>query len=300
MKSFDFARELMLKLSLDAETVDFFVKLAERVLSDESLHAETDAILDMLAVYDTNADYNAVSARCDELAAHMDCHEYSVTAFIWLAAAEILHGKLAAKGLGEEVFLQTADDIRCKLEECRKMYGVIGSFVREWLFAFYRVGRFGLGRLQFELTRWWSEPIKVGEHIICTGDSCVGFHIPSNGKPFTSEARKEAYRMAAELFADSFPGDVIPFSCSSWLLDPMNQRYLPESSNIRRFADDFETVVGKKTEKFTNTWRIFYKDESLPPEQLPENSSLERAYKKRIVNQDQFYNGCGIFWMKKS
>ena len=58
--------------------------------------------------------------------------------------------------------------------------------------------------------------------------------------------------------------------------------------------DDFEMVEWEEEEGFHNGWRVFGKDSDLPLEQLPEKTSLQKAYKKWLVDGNKAGHGYGI------
>lgn len=294
MLTFDFAAGLMRRLALNEDAIAFFTQMADDVLS--RFGAETEAICDLLS--EKPFEYAAISELCDQLAQKSGYHEYAVTVFVFLAASERLHESYQKRGINDEIFYNTVDDVRCKLNECMAVYGMHGCFVREWLLSFYKMQRFGLGRLCFELGVWQDEPILFGGHMLWPGDRYICVHIPANGRPFDAPARQAAYELAAAFFRHDFSTPYVPIICTSWLLDPTHRLCLPESSNIRRFADDFDVLIGRRLEKFTNGWRIFASRAEGPAAELPEDSTLQRVYKKRLMDNDDFYNGCGILWMK--
>ncbi len=293
MISFDFARGLMSQIGIDGEGREFFGKMADDILAGPNAEL---AELIVAKLVSGDWDGKNLNALCDTLAELSGYSENAVTGFVFLAGTEKLHAKFAERGISEQIFVDTMDDFRCKLLECRQMHHENGIFVRDWELSFYKMERFALGRLQFELAHWWNPPSVVAGRLISNGQRTINFHIPASGKPFTAEARADAYRQALEFFADDFDSEYIPIVCSSWLLDPKHQACLPEKSNIRHFADDFDVVIGRSDEKFNDAWRIFYDKATLPPEELPENSSLERAYKKRLVEHDRFCHGQGLKW----
>ena len=48
------------------------------------------------------------------------------------------------------IFLNTMRDLKCKLLECENIHGIMGTFVGEWYVGFFKMQRFGIGRLQYE------------------------------------------------------------------------------------------------------------------------------------------------------
>ena len=73
------------------------------------------------------------------------------TQFIcFLCALKHLKVMYEKRGLPLDVYYDTARDMRYKLMECYKMYGVWGSFVASWFYGAFVLDRFEIGRLQYE------------------------------------------------------------------------------------------------------------------------------------------------------
>lgn len=198
------------------------------------------------------------------------------------------------KGISREIYHDSMADLRWKLFECRKMYGIWGSFVAFWFPWWFELKRFALGRMQYELIEFKDEYEKDG--IRLTGDSkVVNVHIPSCG-PLDPEKVKASYEKAAEFFKDEFPDGQVVFVCDSWLLFPAHDEMLPETSNIRKFKADYD--VYKSREGNGDLWRIFYGAEEKGFENLPEDSGLMRAYKKWLCAGKMAGSGRGVHLLK--
>ena len=109
----------------------------------------------------------------------------------------------------------------------------------------------------------------------------INVHIPSCG-PLDPEAFKASYAKAAEFYKEEFQDQPLVFVCTSWLLFPAHKEILPEHSNIRAFLSDYD--VYETNEDNGDLWRIYYGAEEKGFENLPENTGLERAYKKWLVD----------------
>ena len=87
------------------------------------------------------------------------------------------------------------------------------------------------------------------------------------------------------------------FVCESWLLFPANKEILPEQSNIRRFLSDYD--VYRTRENNNDLWRIYYGAEQNDFENLPENTGLERAYKKWLLSGHMAGQSWGVYRYEK-
>ena len=182
-------------------------------------------------------------------------------------------------GICEDLFYEAVEDLKWKLFECIRMHGIFGTFVADWHMKFYRMELFGLGRLQFEIK-------KAGfTHSICGVDiepetTALGVHIPSSGR-LAREEYLESYARAEKFFAHLFPEGKTIFVCTSWLLFPEHKVMLPETSGIRIFAEDFAVVEAYYSKPLARPWPIFYEKKNAPADELPTNTSLEKAYAER-------------------
>ena len=87
--------------------------------------------------------------------------------------------------------------------------------------------------------------------------------------------------MAKEYYSKILGVENPVFSCNSWLLAPFHSEILPESSNIRQFKEEFEIVSSGPC-----SWHLpmLFGTETIPEtKDLPENSSIQKAYKKYML-----------------
>lgn len=210
-----------------------------------------------------------------------------------------LRRRYAAAGLDEELFWGIMMDLKYKLMECKKVKGEWGSFVAHWFDWHYKMKRFALGRLQFEEREWYPEE-SYEKHgvVINKGDIVINMHIPSAG-PLTEELRMDAYRRAYDFFADCYRDGKLVMVCNSWLLDPVYQTFLPETSNIVGFQKDFEILSVEKKENFGDSWRIF----GMPGDkvvnqsnaaEMPRDTSMQRAFADFLIGGGKTGTGFGV------
>ena len=184
------------------------------------------------------------------------------------------------KGLSREVWINSMEDFRFKLNECHKLHGEWGTFVF-WFGRFYTAECIAFGRLEFELVEA-DEDFDSDDLHVRKGQPVVNVHIPSNEKiPLSKEECDKSYRLAAEYFSKFFNGEPIIFMCGSWLLHDAMKDFLPDDSNILRFASEY--VIARRYETLDDLWRIYYKQYDGHPENLPEDTALQRGYKKHLM-----------------
>jgi len=184
--------------------------------------------------------------------------------------------------------------LRYKAIGCKAVKGVWGIFVAEWYRIFFTCDIIKLGRLEFENNHYYYDtPYSFGDiRLFNSEDIAVkSIHIPGAPEPFDKEARLDSYRKAYEFFKDELKGKPLVCICHSWLLFPEYKSILSPKSNIVSFMGDFDVFASHEQEKFEDGWRVFADKSELPPKKLPENTSLQKAFKKHLINDGKV--GCG-------
>ena len=221
-------------------------------------------------------------------------HEYTISLLMYLCMAEKLHSRYLEKGLPEQLYYDSIKDLLYKLNECRMVYGVDGSFVAFWFAGFYNFTRFALGRLQFEI-KVLKKEFSVGGVDFPPESKTIATHIPLTGTKLHYEDVLDSYKRAAEMFGDQFPSGNIVFTCHSWLFDPWNFTVLNPNSNIAKFCNDFKVIATGNYEDYSQVWRIFNCQFTGDISKLPRDSSLRRAYAARMERGEPTAWGRGVF-----
>lgn len=130
------------------------------------------------------------------------------------------------------------------------------------------------------------------ERVICPGDDVINVHIPSGAK-IDKENCDIAYNKAIKTLEKIFPGKKFKaFCCWSWLMDPELKEILNEKSNILSFQSYYEKIPVNSTGQ-----EVFVFVHPKPFEQyeeLPENTSLEKALKNRYLKNLPIYAHLGV------
>lgn len=256
---------------------------------------------------DPHCDLNPLRKRAGELSTLLRVHSYTLQLLFFISLSEKLRQRYAEQGIPDSVFHDSMCDLRYKTEECREVYGICGSFVASWFIGFFRMTRFALGRLQFELIPL-GRSYQKGKLCLSPEQSVINIHIPRSGKPLTPGACDDAFRRAAVFFAPELAKEnsgkipeQIPFVCDSWLLYPENRFLFPEGSNLRAFFDRFEITEFKTdTDGHPNFWRLFDRAYNGNPDTLPYDTSLRRAYVDHLRAGGNLGTGFGIFLLPTS
>lgn len=250
----------------------------------------------LIAQYDAGIDcnYKQMLADAEALGESLGIHQYASGMLLFLCLGEKLRERYAERGIDESIYYKSMSDLRYKLEECRIIYNVVGTFVASWYPGFFKLTRFGLGRLQFEMATRKTEFTVGGIHFPA-GTRVINIHIPRTGTKLDHDEVLESYRMAAEMFASEFEDKPILISCTSWMLDPWHETVLPPTSNMIAFMRDFKIVGSGNYDSYAQVWRVFDKYYEGDVNALPADNTLRRAYADRIRRGEPTAWGHGVF-----
>ncbi|MGL4737270.1 MAG: acyltransferase domain-containing protein [Cellulosilyticaceae bacterium] len=203
-------------------------------------------------------------------ACELDVEQWTLLGAIYLQLAAETYEVYLAQGIAEQIYWDTMSDLKIWAQNCYHTFGVWGIAEYGWLTNHINRELFRLGRLQFQ-------PIILSETITCqsgnveTGTRVLNIHIPQ-GEPLLYEACRDAYERARDFFKDQ----TIKFVCDSWLLDPIYQKLLSETSNIVKFQRDFEIYERNDTSRQAEE-RIFGALKENPEEYIGETSLQRKA-----------------------
>ncbi|HOA34270.1 MAG TPA: acyltransferase domain-containing protein [Clostridiales bacterium] len=271
-----------------AEAKECFLDAFDKVSACEETAGE---FMGLVEAYDLGDD---LLDKLTNLAEKCGVHKFTLHLLYFICLSKRLRELYEENNLPYEIYYDTVSDLKWKLMECHHVEGVWGSFVANWFRRFYRLDRFALGRLQFEPSEIDFD-YKKGDKELKKGDLVINIHIPSAG-PLHKELCLDAYKRAAEFYKDRFNGKPIAFVCYSWLLYPRHTEFLPENSNILKFMEDFDIVWSKEQPHFGDCWRIFGKAYNGDPDDLPQETSLQRAYASWLKKGNTVANGYGVFF----
>lgn len=175
--------------------------------------------------------------------------------------------KMTALGVPETVMVETMKCFTRFLGETLEMTGE-ERFDREWWTWRQTGGRLmRMGQLEYEL---------VPENKV------ISVHIPSDAV-FTPENVDASLALAHELLAKVYPHwSGADYVCHSWLLSPELGKLLKEGSNILSFQNRFRITQVEPDAKDFYGW-LFRVKEDTPVEELPENTTLQRSVKQRLL-----------------
>jgi hypothetical protein len=178
-------------------------------------------------------------------------------------------------GISRKIYLDTMDCFPRFVKEHMASFGTYG-FDREW-WTVHQLSclLFRVELLEFELRK-----------------NDVALHIPT-GAHLEPEAVDASLASIEDMIASHFPRwKDLPRTCHSWLLSPTMGELLNPDSRILQFARRFAvTPTGDPNDDYLQ-W--CYKRKDLPTEALPEETSLQRKLKAKLLQGEPFLDARGI------
>ena len=268
--------QLANRLGFCHEDIDYLSACYEKMTATPELRAKLDETTELY--FCANED-NAYNALLDEIAKETEFHRYTVDLAFLLHAARPLKYIYHVKGIDETIYYDSLRDLHTKLEECKCVYSIVGTFVFSWFRGFYLCRRFALGRLQYERSEFRFDSYK---DVLKKGDTVYGCHIPSSG-PLYPDDMIDSLKRAYEFYKDDLHDGILPVYCSSNLLHPPTAENYPEGSNLRFFYEQFDVIRSIDDPENRDFWRIFgcrFSPEAL--KDAPTHTSLQRSIKQMI------------------
>lgn len=253
-----------------------------------------------IATYQGNidCDYNALNAQTKKAARLSGVHNHTADLLLYVCLSEHLRKLYAARGIDDAIWHDSMLDLKYKLEECKLVRGIPGMFVAFWMPGWFKMTRFALGRLQFEIVDFGREYQKDG--IVLGKESKVlNMHIPRSGQPLSKALYEDSFVRAKAFFADQLPADQcpngkVPFVCHSWLLYPRMIEFVSERSNVLRFMQEFDILSWDDSDG-ESLWCLFDTAER-NPNRLPTDTTLRRAFVERLKAGGRVGWGYGILF----
>lgn len=266
----------------------------DQILSNPETRSLMEQILKLYSS-DYGCDFDGIFYNADRIAQILEIHEFTVELLVFICLSKHLRELYLEKGIALKYYQKSMADLKYKMDECILVYGIVGSFVAKWFVAFFRLTRFGIGRLQFEVIPFGDHYNKNG--IVLTPDTKVlNIHIPRSKAPLTEEACMESYREAKAFFKEEIEMDPCPFVCDSYLLYPENEKFLPPKTNTYRFFKSFDILSSQPDKERQNLWRIFDTHEK-NINRLPADTTMRRAFIEHLKKGGKLGRGRGILFI---
>ena len=282
------------------ESYDYPQEAISTLLATYDILGENRDFRQLLAIYDHDrfCDYKALTDKCKEIAADAGIHTYTVEFVMFLCFSRKLREICLENGYSEAMWRHSMLDMKCKLMVCKSVKNIWGLFVSFWYDGWFRMERFAMGRMQFELFDFPLDYYEKDGKVLRKGDKVINVHIAKTGESIAPDLLEDAYRQAVEFYKDEFSGKSIPFFCESWLAYPKLDDFLKEGSNIKAFKDRFDIIHVHLYDKgdYSEMWRLYDMDYTGDLDDFPGDSSLRRAYKQYLKDGGQVGEGYGVFF----
>ncbi len=259
-------------------------------------NAEANTLFqEAIAAYqaDINCDYNTLTAQSKKAARLTDVHNHTTDLLLFICLSKHLKQCYLARGIDLSIWHDSMLDLRYKLEECKLVRGVCGMFVAFWMPGWFKMTRFALGRLQFEVVdfnrTYENNGITLGKE-----SKVLNMHIPRSGMPLSKAAYEDSFARAKAFFAEQFPDGPVPFVCHSWLLYPKMTEFVPARCNVISFLSEFEILSWDDSDG-ESLWCLFDTAER-NPDRLPTDTTLRRAFVERLKSGGRVGWGYGILF----
>ena len=234
----------------------------------------TEASLDLTLLSD------ALTGLCDPAASHASYEQLRVCLgedtdgskilTCYLLAAAKTRENYARIGISDNVFFDTVGCFPRFIGETLERKGVLAFDRAQWAYRHLNMTLLRVGTLEYE--RREREGVRVN-----------AIHIPSDAdlSPATLDASlKEARRLTRAHFPDYAEA---PFTCESWLMGECLCELLPKASKILQFKGRFD-ILQRHPESDAYLPFIFHRADCSDYRTLPEDTSLQRNVKARLLN----------------
>ena len=279
-----------------ADSVTVLTEGFDRIFADPS---SSTLFCEAIGNYDKSIDFDEgrTLRLCEAMALLTGVHEYTVKLIVFICMSKKLRERYREKGISDDIFYGSMCDLRYKLYECKNVKGIDGSFVAFWFPGFFKMNRFQIGRLQYEIV-----PFRKGFHyekggvILSEGMKVVNVHIPSSGLPLTPEVCDESFAMATEFFREAIGDAPLAFVCNSWLLYPKTAHLFSPKSNTAAFIKRFDIISEHEDAVgvFPDMWRVFNMDYTGNAADYPADTSMRRAFRDYILGGGRTGSGYGV------
>lgn len=182
--------------------------------------------------------------------------------------------------VSDTIFFDTMKCFPRFIGECEKRTGKLFFDRGWWTWRQVSMRLFRIGELEYEIKEFEELP-------------AIGIHIPSDAD-FSKEQVNKSLEMAKQFFKEHYPKyDSCKYICHSWLLAPELRELLGKDSNILQFQNRFELISIDSLEKEFFEW-LFQVPVETDYQILPENTSLQKKVKQRLLKGERISSGFGV------
>ncbi len=210
---------------------------------------------------------------------------------VMLAAALETGERCQEKGISHNIWVDTMKCFSRFVGEHLESFGRYGFDRSFWTWRQLSGLLYRIGSLEYEM-RTLSSSLEVQGEQWPEGTPILSLHIPSDAL-LSREALDASYQKAKNFFARFYPDFHYRGGwCHSWIISPLLDPLLGETSRIRTFQKDFLILEVEPESNAYKSW--IFKDESLPLAQLPEDTSLQRRAKAHLLEGGKIGAAMGV------
>ena len=240
-----------------------------------------------------DCDYDALVRKMKDISDLLGLHEYTGRMILYIGLSKQLKEYYREAGIDESVWRNSMMDLKYKLLECKSVYNIWGTFTT-WFDGFFRMTRFALGRLQFDMATFDRHYRKHGVDLK-PGDKVLGVHIPRTLTKLDNYSVKQSYAKAHAFFREWLGDSPTVFVCGSWLLFPRHRELLTSESNILTFMNDFDIIDSGFYDNYHEIWRLFDCNYNPDLDKLPQDSTLRCRYVELMRRREKTGWGFGVY-----
>lgn len=280
----------------DKEVTSVFTEVVDKIDADSDFSERYSQIINEFMGKSEGNEMVEVLKKLPPMAKEIDTHEYTLNSMFLISCAEILCTRYKEKGFSDELFWDTIADIKYKTYECIFCKDIVGTFIPTWFIPAFTFDMFQFGIFQYEKIKFTTDFVTRNGKQIKKGALAFNLHIPASGASLKTELCMESFRKAYQFYKDDLEGNIMLIKCGSWLLNPDHPKFLPEGMNILSFMKMFDMYETYEAKDYLaeEGCRFFGNCFNMTYEELPENTRLQRAYKKYLLEGNKPLNARGV------
>ena len=245
--------------------------------------------------------YDDVTDSLKTIFLSFSINEYTACLLTLSLLLIVLEKTYIDKKLPLSVYIDVARDLKYKALDCEGRFGVWGINGFNWFKEYFEFKKFPFGKLQYQLGHFYGDTVVDGVEIK-DGDNVLYVHVPRTGGKLDYDSVRNSYAMVdsfiKKYFPDYFGGKPTILVFRSWMLFDKWKEVLPASGNFMRFCADYKIVGRADYEDYSTAWRIFYKPYENNPEEMPQDTTLQRACLDLIKKGEKLGFAKGVYILK--
>lgn len=287
------------------EKAEFDISVKEVLYKDflKAINSDKkDEIYSLIESFSNSAiSYEEVTDSLKTIFISFSINEYTACLLILSLLLIVLEKKYAHKKLPLSVYIDVVKDLKYKALDCEGRFGVWGINGFNWFKEYFEFKKFPFDKLQYQLGHFYGDAVVNGVEIK-DGDNVLYVHVPRTGGKLDYESVRKSYDMVDNFIKKYYPeyfGDkptILVFR--SWMLFDKWKEVLPATGNFMRFCADYEIVSRADYEDYSTAWRIFYKPYDNNPDEMPQDTTLQRACLDLIKKGEKLGYAKGVYILK--